>query len=75
MFWFVEPSMKYPIRSYVPKLIENGHVFNEKKNFDIKPGFFEQATDFYKIILGKNSSSAATLVDAFKGQKLLKTIM
>ncbi len=71
----VEPSMKYPVRSYVPKLIENGHVFNEGKNFDLKPGFFEQATDFYKIILGKNSSNSATLVDAFKGQKLLKKIM
>ena len=40
----IEASEEYPIRQYVPKLIETENVFSKSKEF--KPGFLEQAKEY-----------------------------
>ena len=35
----IQPSKEFPLRRYVPNLIEEGYVFSNNKEF--KPGFLE----------------------------------
>lgn len=72
----IEPSKKYPLRSYIPTIIEKNDVFSTlSRNKDLKPGFLEQSEDFLRLILGKKVKRSAKLLDAFEAQKLLKKIM
>ena len=47
----IEASEDYPVRQYVPKLIEKGNVFFNSKEF--KPGFLEQSVEFRRFVEGK----------------------
>ena len=72
----INPSKKYPLRKYIPNLIEANDVFSySSKNKDLKPGFLEQSEDFLRLILGKKVKRSAKLLDALKAQKLLQRIM
>ncbi len=72
----IQPNEKYPLRSYIPTVIEKNDVFSTlSKNKDLKPGFLEQSEDFLRLILGKKTKKSAKLLDAFEAQKLLKKIM
>ena len=70
-----KPTTKYPLRSYIPTIIEKNNVFSLSRNKDLKPGFLEQSEDFLRLILGKKVKGSAKLLDAFEAQKLLKEIM
>ena len=70
----VEASEDYPVRRYVPKMVDNGNVFI-KKSKDFKPGFLEQALEFKNIILGGNRLILANIDDAFKAADLADKII
>lgn len=70
----IEPCDDLPLRRYVPKLIESISSFPQKDD-EVKPGFLEQALEFKEILEGGEAQISATLFDAFKTQKLLKTIL
>ena len=69
----IEASEEYPVRQYVPKLIETENVFSNSKEF--KPGFLEQAQEFKKIVEGKKKEILATLDDAYKAALLAEKII
>tara|TARA_B110000305_G_scaffold58415_1_gene64689 strand:- start:479 stop:1465 length:987 start_codon:yes stop_codon:yes gene_type:complete len=72
----IKPSKKYPLRRYIPTIIEKNDVFSSSSgNKDLKPGFQEQSEDFLRLILGKKVKGSPKLLDAFEAQKLLKKIM
>lgn len=70
----IEPSKDFPLRSYFPKekLILNS--FN-KKNIDIKPGFFEQAMEIKQMLKGKKPKISASVRDALIVQDLISKIL
>lgn len=71
-----EPSLEYPLRKYIPNLIESKNIFEfDKKHKDLKPGFFNQSYDFLNLILKRKKNLAANLKDAYNTQKLLEDIM
>ena len=71
-----EPSREYPLRKYLPNLIENKSIFEFNKNLkNIKPGFYHQSYDFINLILKKKKNSSAKLKDAYNAQELLEKIM
>ena len=53
----------FPIRSYKPKIIQSGTVFDDIRDF--KPGFFEQAKRILICSMEKSKISAS-LNDAYK---------
>tara|TARA_Y100001980_G_C14545112_1_gene324519 strand:+ start:1518 stop:2501 length:984 start_codon:yes stop_codon:yes gene_type:complete len=72
----MQPNKKYPIKSYIPTIIERDDVFSFlNKNKDLKPGFLEQSQDFLRLINNKKVQRSAKLSDAFEAQKLLREIM
>ena len=73
----IQPNKKYPLKSYIPKIIEKNNVFSSlsKNKKNLKPGFLEQTEDFLRLILHKKVKKSANLRDAFEAQKLLKRIM
>ena len=72
----IKPSKKYPLRRYIPTIIEKNDIFSYSSgNKDLKPGFLEQSEDFLKLILGKKVKRSAKLMDALKAQRLLQKIM
>ena len=70
----VEASEDYPVRRYVPKIVNSGNVFI-KKSKDFKPGFLEQANEMKNILHGKTPKISASLFDAYKAQKMLIEIL
>jgi hypothetical protein len=70
----VEPSDEYPVRQYVPNLIESGTVFDTSP-LGIKPGFFEQAKEFSALFEGEPATIGATLSDAYNAQLLAEQLM
>ena len=70
----VNPSKKFPIRKYEPKLIDQGSVFSKirRKDNHLKPGFLNQARSFERLINGysDNFGVSANLKDAYLAQKL-----
>ena len=68
-----EPSISYPVRQYVPKVISENNVFNEDKTF--KPGFYAQAKEFFDIVNGKSPIHSASLKDAQKASFLAYQII
>ena len=72
----IQPNKKYPLKSYIPTIIERDDVFSSlNKNKDLKPGFLEQSLDFLRLINNKKVQRSAKLSDAFEAQKLLREIM
>ena len=69
----IEPTKKYPLRSYVPKLIKKNSVVFRGMKF--KPGFFEQYKQVKQIILNKKKNNLANLDDAIKVLELIETII
>ena len=43
-----EPTLDYPVRQYIPKIIDSGNVFDSNKVF--KPGFLEQSIEFMNFV-------------------------
>jgi hypothetical protein len=68
-----EPTESYPVRQYVPKIIESGTVFDKIKDF--KPGFLTQSEEFMKLVEGKESKISANLNDAYNALKLAEDIL
>lgn len=75
----VDPSKKYPLRKYIPNIIDKGSVFSELNDFNqiIKPGFYEQALSFKKMINKNkfNFDASANLKDAYKAQVLIRNFL
>ena len=69
----IEPSIDYPVRQYVPKVIDSGSVFDNVR--DQKPGFLEQSLEFMNLVSGNSCKIAANLEDAFKVTKLAEKIL
>lgn len=69
----LEPDQETPIRRYIPKLSLNQFEI-EKHDIDFKPGFLNQSMDFAALLQGKNSSTAATLKDAYESIKICREI-
>lgn len=71
-----EPTKEYPLKKYLPNLIESKNIFEfDKKIKDIKPGFYYQSLNFLNLILTRKNNMGANLKDAYKAQKLLEDIM
>lgn len=70
----IEPSDEYPVRQYVPNMIESATVFDAAPA-DIKPGFFGQYSEFARLIDGHRPCIAANLNDAYHAQKLAENIV
>lgn len=71
-----EPTHKYPLRKYLPNLIENKNIFEfDRQNNNLKPGFFNQSSEFLNLIINKKKYYGADLTDAYNSQKLLEEIM
>lgn len=63
-----EPTMQYPVKQYVKK-IDNWRLSNEDQI--LKPGFFEQYSDFYKLVTEDNfQSDLANLDDALSSLEI-----
>lgn len=70
----IEPTVEFPIRKYLPKLKES--VKLEPIDAKIKPGFFQQAKEFGKMIQTNSvSENVATLSDAQKVLELCETLV
>ena len=69
----IEPTESYPVRQYVPRIIESGTVFDKIKDF--KPGFLTQSEEFMKLVEGKESKISANLNDAYNAIKLVEDIL
>ena len=70
----IEPSMKYPLRKYLPNKIAEYNVFQDEKR-DLKPGFYGQASEFMDLFLGKNNLKSADLHDAYRALALVEQII
>ena len=70
----IEPSDEYPVRQYVPNLLESGSVFDAAPA-DIKPGFFGQAREFAGLFNGETPKIGASLTDAYNAQLLAEQLM
>lgn len=69
----INPTQDYPVRQYVPKIIESGNVF--EMGTDFKPGFLEQSIEFMNLVNGKHSKISATLNDAYNTTRLAEQIL
>lgn len=69
------PTVKFPLRSYSPKIKYSRDIFDGKKSNLIKPGFYEQALDFKRLLSGKKSISSAKLKDAYLTQYLIDKLI
>ena len=58
-----QPTKDYPIRKYLPKQIRKENVFKVDKEF--KPGFVEQAKEFFNIVNGKIPNKGANIKNAY----------
>lgn len=68
----VQPTKKYPLRSYRPK----AKIQFLPKNFNFKPGFIEQYTDFKKIVKNNyKSKNLCNLDGAIKNLKIISKIL
>ena len=70
----LEPSKDFPLRRYFPKEKFIINSFN-KKNIDIKPGFFEQAMEIKQILKGKKPKISASVKDALIVQRIISKIL
>ncbi len=71
-----QPSKAYPLRTFKPKIIKQGNIFDFDKTYkDIKPGFYEQATNFLNFIIDGNPGISSNLNISYKVQNLLEKIM
>lgn len=68
------PLKNFPLRLYSPKVKINFNVFKDKDRF-LKPGFYEQAKDFHRLLIGKKSLISAKLKDAYLVQKTIEEIL
>lgn len=67
------PTKDFPLRLYVP---QKKKIISPKKNFELKPGFYEQYIDFKKKILIKNhKSNLCTFNEAVENLKLINYMM
>jgi predicted dehydrogenase len=68
-----EPTVDRPIRIYTPSLInqvvESGHEPN------LKPGFYEQAEEFFKFSQGHSVEKSATLEDAWDALNVVNSLV
>ena len=71
----IEPTKDYPLRQYVPKLVEEGTVFSRRDDFLFKPGFLEQALEFKKVVLGNEPNISAGIKDAKRASLLAHNIV
>ena len=71
----IEPTKDYPLRQYVPKLVEEGTVFSSRDDFLFKPGFLEQALEFKKVVLGNEPNISAGIKDAKRASLLAHNIV
>lgn len=69
----IEPTKKYPLRSYIPKLIKKNSVVFRGMKF--KPGFVEQYKQVKQIILNKKKNNLANLDDSIKVLELIEAII
>lgn len=70
-----EPSSQFPLRIYSPKLKYSSDIFDGINNNLIKPGFYEQALDFKRLLYGKKSIISAKLKDAYSAQYLINKLI
>ena len=70
-----DPTNKFPLRLYKPKLINQGDIFSVNTKRLIKPGFLEQAKDFKRVLYNKKSRISAKLYDAYRAQNLINEIL
>ena len=68
-----EPSVNFPVRQYMPKIVSESNVFDEDKT--CKPGFLAQAKEFFDFVNGKTPKISADLQDAFKVSSLAYNII
>ena len=72
----IKPKKRYPLRIYKPNIIFKENVFSENNiNLKLKPGFYKQALDFFKLLQGEKNINAANLTDAYKTQHIIEKIM
>lgn len=70
----VEPSMEFPIRRYLPRVKDR--ITLEDVDAKHKPGFFQQAAAFRRLIdEGRRSPTSATLEDARAAIKLCEELL
>lgn len=70
----IEPTKKYPIRIYVPKLLKIRSSINEGMKY--KPGFIEQYKEVKKIVISnKHSNTMCTIDGAIKVLYLIEKII
>ena len=69
----IEPSKKIPLRLYKPKV---KYIYTPSKNFNIKPGFFEQYEEFYNYLTKKQKSKKlCDLNQAIRNLKMIEAII
>jgi hypothetical protein len=71
----IRPTIKFPIRTYIPRLQEK--VSTIPKNFIFKPGFLLQYLEIKKILNNKlkNKTNLCTLDQAIKVLSLIEKII
>ena len=70
----IEPTEESPIRKYIPKIVETIEL--ETIDEKIKPGFYQQAKEFAKMInTGSKSENAASLIDAKKTIEICENLI
>ena len=70
----IEPTKKYPIRSYIPKLIKKKSIIFQGMKY--KPGFIEQYMQIKKLIMNKNTNYIFPDIDgAIKVLNLIEAII
>jgi len=68
----IQPTKKYPLRSYKPE-IEKEFL---PRNFKFKPGFIEQYSEFKKVVKNKvKSKKLCDLKSAIKNLKMINQIL
>lgn len=70
----VEPTDESPIRKYIPRM--TGSIKLENIDGKIKPGFFQQAKEFAKMIkTDSKPENASTLIDAKKTLEICEKLV
>ena len=70
----VEPTDESPIRKYIPRMTES--IKLENIDSKIKPGFFQQASEFAQMIkTNSKPKNASTLVDAKKTLEICEELV
>lgn len=70
-----DPTLNFPLRTYSPKIKYSSDIFDGKNINLIKPGFFEQALDFKRLLNGKKSIISAKLEDAYLTQQFINKLI